>query len=279
LASQLLPTRTWWKYSLLAHIHLHAKSQQRYDDIGREQSDKPATKVSRIQFEGVLASLTKATEALSWKHSETEWGNYYNDTNYEDDSMRHKGQLVTRYLRVCEKSEHALAADFGANTGRFSRLAAEQGFFVLAHDVDVVAVDKNYLIAKNNAETSILPLVQDFSTPSPSIGWANEERESFVERHYSDVGMALAIIHHLHISNNVPLDRIAKFFSEICKALIIEFVPKSDSQVIRLLSTREDIFTHYTLEGFKAAFSKYFDFVEAEKITGTERTLCFLRAR
>jgi ribosomal protein L11 methylase PrmA len=155
----------------------------------------------------------------------------------------------------------------------------KQGFLVLAHDIDAVAVDKNYRDARSNSETSILPLIQDFSSPSPSIGWANQERMSFVDRHNVDVGMALAIIHHIHISNNVPLERIAEFFSKICKALIIEFVPKSDSQVKRLLSTREDIFTDYTLNGFQEAFSKYFRMIECEKIRNSERTLCLLEKR
>ena len=279
LASQMLPRKTWFKYSLLAHIHLHAKTQQRFDDVGRDQDNAPQVKVSRARLDGLLASLKSATESLSWKHSATEWGNYYQDTNYIDQSMQHKEQLVAQYLLASEKSDTPMAADFGANTGRFSRIAVDSGFLVLAHDIDVVAVDKNYRDAKNNNETSILPLVQDLASPSPAIGWANKERMSFVERHNVDVGMALAIIHHIHISNNVPLEKIAEFFSTVCQSLIIEFVPKSDSQVIRLLSTREDIFPDYTLEGFEQAFSRYFQFQEKEKIRDSERTLCLLQRK
>ena len=105
----------------------------------------------------------------------------------------------------------------------------------MAHDIDEVAVDKNYREAIENSEQSILPLIQDLTNPSPSIGWANKERMAFGERHDVDVGMALAIIHHIAISNNVPLVSVAEFFSDLCKLLIIEFVPKSDSQVKRLL--------------------------------------------
>ncbi len=279
LASRMLPNGTWLKYSLLAHIHLHAKSQRQYDDMGRDQKHTPKTTVSRVQLDGLLASLRTAVQSLTWKHSVTEWGNYYQDTNYIDDSMEHKEQLVAKYLATCEKSDQAIAADFGANTGRFSRIAVDQGFLVLAHDIDAVAVDKNYRDARSNSETSILPLIQDLSSPSPSIGWANQERMSFVDRHDVDVGMALALIHHLHLSNNVPLDRIAEFFSNVCKALIIEFVPKSDSQVIRLLSTREDIFPNYTLSGFEEAFSRYFRIIESELIRDSERTLYLLEKK
>jgi len=276
LASQLLPIRTWFNYSVLAHIHLHAKTQQKYEDLGRNQASVPEVKVSRLRLDGLLASLMKATKSLSWKYQATEWGSYYEDTNYVDDSMNHKEQLVTEYLSSSKKSESPTAADFGANTGRFSRLAITQGFFVLAHDIDEVAVDKNYREAKLNSETSILPLVQDLTSPSPSIGWANKERMSFTNRHHVDVGLALAIIHHLHISNNLPLYMIAEFFYGVCHSLIIEFVPKSDSQVKRLLSTREDSFSDYNEHGFEKAFSEFFNIVKREKIQGSERTLYLL---
>lgn len=279
LASQMLPRKTWFRYSLLAHIHLHAKTQQRFDDVGRDHKSAPRVQMSRVRLDGLLASLMSATESLSWQHSATEWGNYYEDTNYVDESMQHKEQLVAQFLTTAERSSTPIAADFGANTGRFSRIAVASGFLVLAHDIDVVAVDKNYRDAKQNKETSILPLIQDLASPSPAIGWANKERMSFVERHNVDVGMALAIIHHIHISNNVPLEKIAAFFSTVCRSLIIEFVPKSDSQVMRLLSTREDIFPDYTLEGFEQAFSSHFDLLEKEEIRGSERTLCLLQRR
>jgi ribosomal protein L11 methylase PrmA len=264
---------------LLAHIHLHAKAQQKYENMGREESVGSDVKVSRMQLDGLVASLRNCTAAMSWKHQVTEWGDYYQDTNYEDRSMQHKEELVTRYLGMVKKSASPRAADFGANTGKFSRLAVDQGFFTLAHDIDAVAVDKSYREVQANSETGILPLVQDLTSPSPALGWANSERMSFIERHQVDVGMALAIIHHIHISNNVPLGMIAEFFSSVCNSLILEFVPKSDSQVKRLLRTREDIFPDYKEEGFEQAFGDYFNVLASEKIEGSERTLYLLEKK
>jgi ribosomal protein L11 methylase PrmA len=279
LASRLLPRRSWLKYSLLAHIHLHAKTQQRYEDLGRNQTSGASVEMSALKLEGLLASLRNGVESLSWTHQITEWGDYYGDTNYVDQSMQHKEALVTQFLQSCNKSASPTAADFGANTGKFSRLAVAQGFFVLAHDIDAVAVDKNYRELRSKSETALLPLVQDLTSPSPAIGWANKERMSFIERHNVDVGLALAIIHHIHISNNVPMRMIAEFFSTICQSLILEFVPKSDSQVKRLLSTREDIFSDYDEKGFEAAFSRHFTIRSSEKIEGSERTLYLLEKK
>jgi ribosomal protein L11 methylase PrmA len=216
--------------------------------------------------------LLATTKKLQWKYAATEWGNYYEDTNYVDESMTHKEQAVTRFLDVCRKPG-AIAADFGANTGKFSRLAAAADFFVLAHDIDEVAVDRNYRQMIALGEQNLQPLLLDLTNPSPGLGWANEERPSLLARKQIDVGLALALIHHIAISNNVPLERAAAFFQTLSRQLIIEFVPKADSQVKRLLSTREDVFPNYTQEGFEQAFSQYFTITEAVPITGTERTL------
>jgi hypothetical protein len=94
-----------------------------------------------------------------------------------------------------------------------------------------------------------------------------------------DVVMALALIHHLAISNNVPLDRIATFFADLARHLVIEFVPKSDAKVKTLLATREDVFPHYTQDGFEAAFTRLFEIEEAVPIRESERTLYRLRRR
>jgi hypothetical protein len=88
--------------------------------------------------------------------------------------------------------------------------------------------------------------------------------------------MALALIHHLAISNNVPLEDLAQFFVRLSPALILEFVPKRDSQTQMLLASREDIFEEYTEDGFEAAFGRYFNIVRKEAVQQTERTLYLL---
>ena len=280
LASALLPTRSWLKYSTLAHIHLHAKTQKRHQDAGRSKSKVDIqAKVSKLQMEGLLSSLTSAINSLKPEYSETEWGDYYSDTNYVDAADQHKIELVDQFLSKIGASDNPTAADFGANTGKYSRIASKQGFNVLAFDVDDVAVDKNYRAARQANEQMILPLILDLTNPSPSLGWAGEERMSFIERTHVEAGMALAIIHHIAISNNVPLRLCAKLFSQLCGHLIIEFVPKEDSQVARLLATREDIFHEYHQDGFENAFGEYFEILDSVEISGSTRTLYLMKTR
>jgi len=270
LASRLAPFRTWFKFGVLAHIHLHAKSQQKFADKGTKAASH---RISRLAFAGLTNSLETAVKKLSWKPKGTEWGQYYDQTNYCPAAMEHKRQLVAELL---EKIRPAVVWDLGANTGLFSSIAAEKGAQTISFDIDPAAVEKNYLQCTKRGENSILPLLLDLTNPSPGIGWQNAERMSFMARGPADTVLALALIHHLAISNNLPFDRIADFFARICDSLIIEFVPKSDSQVQRLLSTREDIFANYDQQAFEKAFCSYFAVKSRTKIRGSARTLYFM---
>jgi hypothetical protein len=111
------------------------------------------------------------------------------------------------------------------------------------------------------------------------LGWANRERDSFGSRGPADLVLALALIHHLAISNNVPLPQLADFFAATGKWLVIEFVPKSDSQVQKLLASREDIFPNYTREGFEAAFQNRFTIHHAINVHESERVLYLMRGK
>lgn len=268
LASSLLPTKTKLSFSLLSHIHLHSKAQARYS---KGKKDGKEVKVSLNGLIGIVDNLNSSIKKMSWKPQGTEWSDYYEETNYTKDSFQEKIRIIDNYL-VSNKEIKTLW-DLGANTGEFSRLASKKGINTIAFDIDPSAVEKNYLISKNDNYDNILPLICDLTNPSPDIGWNNTERKSLKNRGPVDCAMALALIHHLAISNNLPLSMIAGFFSEICNYLIIEFVPKDDSKVQFLLSSREDIFDNYDEASFEKEFSEFFDIKNKQKITGSQRTL------
>jgi ribosomal protein L11 methylase PrmA len=149
----------------------------------------------------------------------------------------------------------------------------------IAYDIDPAAVEINYRQCASDHEVNLLPLIADLTNPSPGIGWQNHERMSLLERGPVDAVLALALIHHLAISNNVPLGRIAEFFHQAGQWLVIEFVPKADSQVQRLLATRKDIFTNYSPQGFEEAFKDYFVIRDVQKIPESERCLYLMERK
>ena len=273
LASQLLPRSTRLNLGLLTHIHLHAGAQRRYADAEIERA-KMRGGMSKQAMLGLIESLQTVIKKLEWKTGGTEWGNYYDITNYSEVAFAHKKEVIAGWV---ERVKPAMVWDLGANNGEFSRIASEAGIYTISSDIDPTAVEENYLRMREEKERNLLPLVLDLTNPSPALGWANDERESFARRGPVDMVFALALIHHLAISNNVPLPKVAEFFAGAGKWLVIEFVPKSDSQVRKLLKSREDIFDQYTKEGFERAFGQFFKIYAADPVKDSQRTLYLLQ--
>ena len=171
------------------------------------------------------------------------------------------------------------AWDLGANTGVYSQLAADAGYRVIAWDQDAGSVEAHWLRLRGQDGVPILPLISDLSNPSPALGWGLEERRSILDRADADVLLALALVHHLAIGNNVPLPGVAALFARMASSAIVEFVPKEDPMTRHLLAARRDIFDTYTLDGFRAAFGERFDIVREAPIADSPRTLFLLRRR
>ncbi len=271
LVAKLLPLGTRFLPSLLMHIHLHARSQTYFAD---RKVDPKKVRMSSYQLRALLDNLENAVKRLSWYPETRHWAEYYDHTNYGEGGLEHKKQLVAEML---DGVRPRTIWDLGANTGLFSRIACRTGAFTVSIDGDPAAVEANYLECKRNAEKNLLPLVIDLTNPSPSLGWGNEERESLVKRGPVDLVMALALVHHLAISNNVPFAKISSLFARLTEHVIIEFVPKEDSQVQRLLATRADVFPEYTREAFEAEFGNRFEIVSCCPIQDSKRTLYLLK--
>jgi len=274
LASSLLPFKSCFRVPLLLHIHVHASSQKRHAN-SENKAVKTNKKISHAAMQGLIDSLENGIKKLQLKTNRTEWGAYYEETILSSDYLEKKQNLVSDFI---ENIHPKLVWDLGANDGTFSRLSAKKAY-TIAFDIDHLAVEHNYLIVKEKGEKNLLPLLLDLTNPSPAIGWNNEERDSVFQREKPDLILALALVHHLAISNNVPLYKLVIFFTQLTPQLIIEFVPKTDPRVRTLLATREDIFPDYTQEGFEAAFAEYFTIQKREKVKGTERILYLMKRR
>ena len=272
LTNSLLPIRARLNFKLLTHIFLHAKSQTHF---AAREVKLSRLRMSKISLTGLASDLQSAVEKLNWTSKKTTWVNYYDKSTYSESALANKKRIVDDFLG---KRKLETVWDLGANVGIFSRLAKDKAKLVVSFDNDPTSVEKNYVNVKKNKETNILPLVLDLTNPSPSIGWGSEERTSLIDRGPADVVLALALVHHLAIANNVPLILVARFLSKICKKLIIEFVPKDDLQVKKMLSSREDIFRDYTRQTFEVEFKKYFRIRTSKKLKNSKRILYLMHS-
>lgn len=274
LTSRLLQGRSRFNLLLNIHIHYHNKAQQKFSDKPQVKTTRTAN-FSKMAFLAMLNSLETVILSLKSPFKQTEWEKYYDNTNYSDKATKHKKSIVKDFT---QKAKPKSVWDLGANNGQYSRIASDYGAQTVAFDIDHNAIEKGYLHEKSIGG-NIQFLIEDLTNPSPAIGWANAERDTLVSRSPADMIYALALIHHLAISNNLPLGMIAEYFSKLGEYLIIEFVPKSDSKVEILLSSRKDIFPEYNQEGFEKAFAKYFKTVSKKDVIGSRRTIYLMRRK
>jgi hypothetical protein len=275
LASSLLPRRSWLNLGLVVHLHLHAATIRRLAGM-RVDLERRSRGMTRNAMLGLIDSLERLVKKLRWDPQGTQWADYEDMDHYPAEAKQRKEALVKEYLDIAEPK---MVWDLGANVGRYSRVASSAGAYTVSIDSDSGAVEQNYLQMAAEGEKSLLPLLADLTNPSPSLGWHSSERDSLLARGPADAVLALALIHHLAISNNVPLDHLAEFFAQAGHWLVIEFVPKSDPQVRLLMAAREDIFTNYTQVGFEIAFEEFFHIHRAEDLPGTERRLYLMQAK
>ncbi|MDZ4833564.1 MAG: SAM-dependent methyltransferase [Candidatus Melainabacteria bacterium] len=274
LTTELLPWKTWLNPSLVTHLigsnfarraHLQKKS------TGKITSDPaPKIRMPRAHLFALLDDLTSTIENLKIKAKQTEWNNYYQDNSYTEESAADKRATVVRFLDTLNPST---VWDVGANNGYFSKLSAERGALTISMDADIRCVEDNYQNQKKAGFANLLPLVVDMTVPPPPSGWSNKERMDLPSRGPADVTLALALVHHLAIAQNIPLKEIAACIAGFGQHLIIEFVPKNDVQVQRLLAHRQDIFEKYTQQKFEDYFSRYFKIDEQHSIPGCDRVL------
>ncbi len=273
LASKLLSKKTYLLPSILAHIHLLAWSERKYSKkVGTKSDVRPIKKKSLSNF---IKSLATSVSKLKWKPEKTEWCSYYSEKeSYKENSLIDKFRIVSQILDIVKPS---FVWDIGANIGAYSRIASDRGIRTISFDIDPACVELNYLEVKNKNQKSILPLLLDITNPSPAIGWQNCERAKFMDRGKPELIMALALIHHLAISKNIPLSSIASFLAELTSYLIIEFIPKSDFMVKNMLCNRADIFPKYNSVGFEVAFTRYFSIEQKQNIYDSDRTLYLMK--
>jgi hypothetical protein len=269
LGARLLGSQSWRSLGLLFHLRLHAMAQRRYRDAAAPAATSSRTMTVQSLI-GLVQSLRALITRLTWQPRGTEWADYTADNNYTTQATASKRELVAGMLRG---RGIRTVWDLGANTGEYSRTAKSNVEQVVAFDVDPAAVERNYRRVRAENEPRILPLVMDLTNPSPALGWDHRERLSLEQRGPADALLALALVHHLAIGHNLPLARIAEAFARLGRHLIIEFVPKEDSQVQRMLRSRPDIFPRYTREGFEAAFQTCFRIEDSQPVAGSERRL------
>lgn len=262
----LLPFKAFFNTNTLLYLVLPEKIRNRKDKQ-QKNSNKKITLTSNLQ---IANDLFNVINKINQQPVSTRWNQYYSN-DVEAFYLEEKELLVKEWFSNNYSAKSVI--DFGCNTGNFSIAISPFVKQVIAFDEDIRSVDAFYLHCKKNKLSNISCLWGSVSEPTPPVGWNNQERESLKKRLKADAGLALALIHHLAITNYISFDKMAEFFADCCEELMIEFVPKTDDKVKLLLLHRKDVYQWYNLENFINAFSKIF--IEQKRHTLTNKRILF----
>lgn len=267
--------RMRWSCLWLVTLPTLLANQAKNPEIYRERSEQNPEK-SIFLLESVMRRLQRNLKRVTPKTRQSVWSEYERTHSYSSDAFSAKQKFVDRHLREISPNN---VMDIGCNEGTFTFLAAETGAFVVAIDYDATVVGRVWKIA-NQRGLNVLPLVQNLSSPSPATGWRYREFSSFLDRARGqfDVVMMLAVIHHLLVTDRVPIDDIFDLIAEITTDyLIIEYVGPSDPMFRSIARGRDDLFSWYNQTTFEAAAMKHFSILDTEPLAELDRTLYLLR--
>ncbi len=269
--SKQLPLKSWFNLTTLLHIHLHGKYSGKSEIAVTKEVTKKGFSLEKILSlnKMIFATISKWTKAYQFNNH---WVNYYENDIESAAYLVDKEQMIRKWLNDIEPET---VLDLGANTGKFSFIAAEYATRVIAVEYDDICVDG---IESQIKDEKTLTLIGEISEPTPSLGFDHKEFSSILVRAKSEMTFGLALIHHLYFTNYLNFNQIANYFSNISTQYsIIEFIDKED-QKVKIISKNKGITTElYTQEGFEKSLMKYFKIIEKHKIADSARTLYLLK--
>ena len=258
-------------YNIFVHVHLLNKLEEKYRS---RKSLKPIAKnnkkISKKSLMAILSQLRKFITGLQDYKSTSTWDDYSTNNSYSNEDKNKKKDCVSQF---CKKNNFELIADLGCNDGEYSILSLKNGCKkVIGFDFDINAINNAY--KNSNLENlHFLPLHFDATNPSANIGWYQKERKGFIERANFNAIIALAFEHHLAIAKNIPLNDVISWLVSLAPTGLIEFVPKEDETIKKMLEFKGDIFPEYTEENFEKYLLRNSKIISKSKVSSSGRTI------
>ncbi len=277
-ASRMFGFSRRFRRGVFTHVYLQERLSRSLGDTRRDiRRELKSAGFGRELVKTNVKRMQGLVERLEWRRTRSEWGDYTKEHNYSDEDHRRKAEFVREAVA---REKPRLCWDLGANTGRFSALAARYSERVIALDSDPLAVERHYQHLKEKGPDHILPLVYDVADPSPALGWRGLERLPLEGRDRPELVLALALVHHLVISANLPMADLIEWLAGLTRsALVIEFVGRRDAMVERLLRNRHDQYHDYRLDVFEACLDRHFEIAAWTTVNRENRKLFYCKRK
>ena len=266
-----------FKRGVLSHVWFPAKAERRI--LSRGAPSKPVASKRgqpRTMLLALIDSLMRLVNRLSYGHSGSDWSQYSETHTYSENDFQRKRNFIDRHASALRPR---LLWDLGANTGVFSRVAAQHSDIVVAVDGDHDAVDMLYQDTLEAGEQNIIPLMLDIANLSPSQGWAGRERAAFDRRRSPDMVLCLALIHHMRVSANIPLALFVEWLRSLDATAIVEFVDRDDEMFLTLIKERALEYEDYTAEHFQMEILRYFNIRDRLQLMDGKREILLIEPK
>jgi hypothetical protein len=274
----LVSFRDRFRRGAMTDVFLHARLERRY--AATERDVRGELRRAGFRKELIVANVGRLERLIAGLRPPDEpstWSEYGATTTYSEEDAERKLGFVAEAVAAESPSR---VWDVGANEGRHARAAAEGADYVVALDADAVVLDRLYAELGQEGSERILPLVADVADPSPGLGWRGRERRPLPERGSPDLALALALVHHVSIGGNVPVESFVDWLHELTPAVVVEFPTPDDPMVARLLGRKRDHdHPDYRLDWFERCLSDRFVVVRTERLGGGARVLYHARRR
>lgn len=276
-ALSILPRRKLFtSISGLMHVHMHGRAVMANSSRAEKKADL-TQKLPKNRYAAILEQLRSFIAGLeSAKRPASYWKTYATINSYSEPMRDKKLSFVADWAR---REKPNAIWDIGGNTGDFSLAAIEAGAgssVILDGDLD--SLDAAYRLRVKKGEP-LQPIFMNIVDPTPNMGWRQSERKGLQERANADGIIALAVIHHMAISGNLPLAEAVHWLLDLAPTGIIEFVPKQDPMVTQLLAIREDIFSDYEEDVFLDVIKAEHEITDQHKFAENGRLLVSYRKR
>lgn len=272
LASKILPLSSWFNFGILINIHLQSYLNSR---VSSSTTKKIKSKKILSTKQKILVASNLKKMILKLKSSKKSyWSNYSKINSYNDKTLNKKKELVSNFVK---KEKIISLMDLGCNDGFFSDLCFSSGVNnITGVDYDLDSLNNAYLKFKDQKK-NFFAIYQNFSNPSPGIGWNSKERKSFSERYEKkfDGVICLAFIHHICVGNNVPIELFIDYLTKFSDNILLEFVKKEDLMVKNLSENKDSVLKFYNLEIFKKNISKKYKIISENEVSETRVILHF----
>jgi len=219
-----------------------------------------------------LARLAKRARSVRIVAARGEWSAYYEDGSASPAGLARlrEGRGVdldeldvraSRICRIIQEVRPSTLIDLAGNRGLFSLAAVALGVpRVVCADHDLGAIEALYRSIRKRA-INILPVCLNVMLPGAGSKSVDAAVRAAQARLRCEMALALAVTHHLSLTQGVPFDVIARTLSGYAtRHLLVEFMPWG----LGVRKPSPGLPPWYTLESFVGAFRPFFRKIDVQ---------------